>query len=414
VIDLEEDPMQAVLLTEEQAEVHRAFEVLRPDEREALELFYVEGMSPTQIAEMTGKSTVAVRASLNEALVKVGVALRTLQVDATTYPRECREIYLPRLPAYLNGRLESPELEETLRHLEGCQHCQAAREEMRETERRLRSFVPPVRMPPNLFRRIETALEATRSRDGVAALAIDSAEGRPAAPAASVGSVGSVGARLPLAQLRARLEVQVLESLRRVQMALSSGWGTVAANPGVSGAVAGAVALAVTAAVLVPRGHPPPPGPGGSPSPSPSGSRPSASPSQPVLAASVQASNHAVPGPPPPGPTASGPIAPRPTAAGPRASSSTAPGPTPSQTLAQELLPVPAIPSSNWPQWRHDAAHSGFDPADKVTLTNGRHLTTVWSTLIGPDTPYPQRQDAGMIGSPVFADGFVYAGPADG
>src|SRR5439155_16802679 len=101
VIDLEEDPMLSALLTEEQAEVHRAFAVLTAVEREVLELSYAEEMSPTQIAEMTGKSLVAVRALLNEALVKVGMELRILQVDLLNYPPECREIHIPRLPAYL-------------------------------------------------------------------------------------------------------------------------------------------------------------------------------------------------------------------------------------------------------------------------------------------------------------------------
>src|SRR5207244_13116049 len=139
-IDLEEDPMLSALLTEEQAEVHRAFGVLTAVEREVLELSYAEEMSPTQIAEMTGKSLVAVRALLNEALVKVGMELRILQVDLLNYPPECREIHIPRLPASLNGRLEGPELEETLRHLKGCRHCQDARAKMREAERRLGGF----------------------------------------------------------------------------------------------------------------------------------------------------------------------------------------------------------------------------------------------------------------------------------
>jgi anti-sigma factor RsiW len=67
--------------------------------------------------------------------------LRLAQIDPARSPEECRR-FLPLLSRHLDGRLRSPQLEETLAHLERCERCQDALASMKEAQRRYRVIVP--------------------------------------------------------------------------------------------------------------------------------------------------------------------------------------------------------------------------------------------------------------------------------
>jgi RNA polymerase sigma-70 factor, ECF subfamily len=62
------EPGEKLLVAEDQARVRRAFESLRPEEKELLELRIIAGLSAEQTAEVLGKRAGAVRTSQSRAL----------------------------------------------------------------------------------------------------------------------------------------------------------------------------------------------------------------------------------------------------------------------------------------------------------------------------------------------------------
>ncbi|MGH8899824.1 MAG: sigma-70 family RNA polymerase sigma factor [Egibacteraceae bacterium] len=162
---LEEDPERAALLAQDQTEVRSALEQLTADQREALELRYFGELDSAAIGAVLGKTPGAVDVLTCRARLKLGHRLRLAQVDTATLPAQCWNDYIPRLSAHIDGKLKSPELEQTLAHLHGCEHCQTAYAAMQEAGRRLRVLVPPVLVLPNLTQRIGEQVAANAAAE---------------------------------------------------------------------------------------------------------------------------------------------------------------------------------------------------------------------------------------------------------
>lgn len=162
---LEHDPERAALLAQDQVEVWEALAQLTPDQREALELRYFGELDSVAIGEIIGKTAGTVDVLTCRARLKLAHRLRLAQVDAASLPEQCWKDYIPHLSAHLDGKLKSPELEQTLAHLQGCEHCQQAYAAMQEAGRRIRVLVPPVLALPSLTQRIEAQLTASASAE---------------------------------------------------------------------------------------------------------------------------------------------------------------------------------------------------------------------------------------------------------
>lgn len=158
---LEHDPERTALLAQDRAEVWQAMAQLTPDQREALELRYFGELDSAAIGAVIGKTPGAVDVLTCRARLRLCHRLRLAQVDAANIPEQCWREFIPRLSAHIDGKLQSPDLERTLTHLESCEHCQQAYAAMQETGRRIRVLVPPVLALPSLTQRIQTDLAAS-------------------------------------------------------------------------------------------------------------------------------------------------------------------------------------------------------------------------------------------------------------
>jgi RNA polymerase sigma-70 factor (ECF subfamily) len=69
------EPSDTVELEDEHAEVRRAFELLRPPEREVLELRVIAGLSAEDTARVLGKASGAVRTAQSRALANLRVLM---------------------------------------------------------------------------------------------------------------------------------------------------------------------------------------------------------------------------------------------------------------------------------------------------------------------------------------------------
>lgn len=162
---LEEDPERTALLAQDRTEVRSALEQLTADQREALELRYFGELDSAAIGAVLGKTPGAVDVLTCRARFKLGHWLRLAQVDTATLPAQCWNDYIPRLSAHIDGKLKSPEREQTLAHLDGCEPCQTAYAAMQEAGRRLRVLVPPVLALPSLTERIGAELAASAAAE---------------------------------------------------------------------------------------------------------------------------------------------------------------------------------------------------------------------------------------------------------
>jgi RNA polymerase sigma factor (sigma-70 family) len=162
---LEEDPERAALLSRQREEVRAATAELPDRQRLVLALCELEQLSYGQIGEIAGLNENAVAQAIFRARQSLRNRLRLVQVDQSLMPAGCRE-RLPRLSAHIDGQLKGEQLAETLAHLEQCEHCPAALEDMREASRRYRSLLPPVVLLPGLRERVDSAVTASGLWDG--------------------------------------------------------------------------------------------------------------------------------------------------------------------------------------------------------------------------------------------------------
>jgi outer membrane protein assembly factor BamB len=85
-------------------------------------------------------------------------------------------------------------------------------------------------------------------------------------------------------------------------------------------------------------------------------------------------------------------------------------GSMPAALLAASPIPTPtaAATGADWPQFGHDAAHTGYNP-DETTISaaNVADLKVAWTTTFGDD-PRDSAQP------PVVADGVIYVGTGEG
>lgn len=165
---LEDDPERAALLAQDQAEVRWALGQLTADERDALELRYFGELSSAAIGAVIGKTPGSVDTLTSRARLRMGQRLRLAQVDAARIPDWCWNNSIPRLSTHIDGKLKSPEREQTLAHLGGCEPCQEAYGAMQEAGRRIRVLIPPVLVLPSLTERIGAELAASAAASAAA------------------------------------------------------------------------------------------------------------------------------------------------------------------------------------------------------------------------------------------------------
>jgi RNA polymerase sigma factor (sigma-70 family) len=140
---IEDDPERGTMLRRQQDEVRVANGRLQPRQRLVLALRELEERSYAEIGELVGMKENAVAQLIFRARESLRTELRLVQVDPERLPEECRR-FLPLLAAHLDGQLKGARREEALAHLEGCERCQAALEDMREASRRYRVLFLPL------------------------------------------------------------------------------------------------------------------------------------------------------------------------------------------------------------------------------------------------------------------------------
>jgi RNA polymerase sigma factor (sigma-70 family) len=157
---IEDDPERANLLRRQQEEVRLANGRLAPRQRLVLALRELEDKSYAEIGELVGLNENAVAQLISRARQSLREELRLVQVDRSKLPDACQG-YLPFLSEYLDGQLKGPKRDETLAHLEGCEHCQKALADMEEAKRRYRALIPPLAAIVALRQKVDDALGAT-------------------------------------------------------------------------------------------------------------------------------------------------------------------------------------------------------------------------------------------------------------
>jgi RNA polymerase sigma factor (sigma-70 family) len=138
---IEDDPEHGTLLRSQQDEMRVANARLQPRQRLVLALRELEDRSYAEIGELVGMKENAVAQLIFRARESLRTEMRLVQVDPERLPEECRS-FLPLLAAHLDGQLKGARRDETLAHLDGCEHCQAALSDMAEASRRYRTLFP--------------------------------------------------------------------------------------------------------------------------------------------------------------------------------------------------------------------------------------------------------------------------------
>ena len=154
---IDDDPERRTLLTSQQDEVRLANAKLAPRQRLVLALRELEDKSYAEIGVLVGLNENAVAQLISRARQSLREELRLVQVDRSKLPEECQG-YLPLLSAHLDGQLTGAKLQETLAHLEACENCQKALEDMEEAKRRYRLLIPPLAGVVALRERVEDGL----------------------------------------------------------------------------------------------------------------------------------------------------------------------------------------------------------------------------------------------------------------
>lgn len=139
------DPQRALLLGEQMETVRRAAMGLNENQRAALILRELEELDYDQMADVLESNRNAVGALLSRARLKFREELRMAQIQTESCPPDCEEI-IALLSPFIDGELAAAEKDLVESHLEGCTFCLAALEEMKESSRSFRIFIPVI--PP--------------------------------------------------------------------------------------------------------------------------------------------------------------------------------------------------------------------------------------------------------------------------
>jgi RNA polymerase sigma factor (sigma-70 family) len=157
---IEDDPQRSLLLRRQQEEVRVANGKLAPRQRLVLALRELEDKSYAEIGVLVGLNENAVAQLISRARQSLREELRLVQVDRSKLPEECQG-YLLLLSAHLDGQLKGAKLQETLVHLEACDDCQKALEDMEEAKRRYRLLIPPLAGVVALRERVDDGLASS-------------------------------------------------------------------------------------------------------------------------------------------------------------------------------------------------------------------------------------------------------------
>jgi RNA polymerase sigma-70 factor, ECF subfamily len=138
------DPERTLADREVAAALDAAIAALEPEYREVLLLRDVEGLSASEVAEVTGLSVMAVKSRLHRARVQVRGRLAPLLTPRPTVAPAgaCPDVAIL-LSRHLEGEIGPDACAEMERHVAACGRCRAACDSLRDTLRLCRSAPSP-------------------------------------------------------------------------------------------------------------------------------------------------------------------------------------------------------------------------------------------------------------------------------
>lgn len=146
VRDLAQDPERSLADRELGAALESAIAALEPEYREVLLLRDVEGLSASEVAEVTGLSVAAVKSRLHRARVAVRDRLAPLLapvgIPAAAGPGVCPDV-VGLLSRHLEGEIGPDACAEMERHVAACSRCGGACDSLRRTLRLCESTPSP-------------------------------------------------------------------------------------------------------------------------------------------------------------------------------------------------------------------------------------------------------------------------------
>lgn len=153
----EPDPESSLLQNERDARVRTAIQTIPPAYRMTLVLHDMEGLSTSQVAEVTGVREGTVRVRLHRARLMLrqelerrarGKASRSTQSRAistrkgVSRPRHCRDMFAS-LSDYMDGLATKARNREMEKHLGDCKPCVAFLENLKSAVNQCREYQPP-------------------------------------------------------------------------------------------------------------------------------------------------------------------------------------------------------------------------------------------------------------------------------
>lgn len=147
------DPQRSLLLKEQRDKVRAAAENLNDEYRGTLYLKELEGMTYQEISQVMGIPKNSVGVLLLRARLKFKQEYRMSHVDIDQLTKECQKM-LPLLSAYVDGELSDEQMEKVDQHLEDCELCRSALEEMTESSKSYRAMlplIPPATLKKDVF-----------------------------------------------------------------------------------------------------------------------------------------------------------------------------------------------------------------------------------------------------------------------
>jgi RNA polymerase sigma-70 factor (ECF subfamily) len=154
------DPQRSLLLQEQQSDVRKAAANLADDYRMVLALRELQDLSYDEISSVMEIPKNSVGVLLLRARLKFKQEFRMSQVDVEKLSKECKEM-LPLLSAYVDNELSDEERQRVQRHLDDCPLCRLTIEEMTDSSKSYRGFIPvlpPPDLKANVFARIKNQL----------------------------------------------------------------------------------------------------------------------------------------------------------------------------------------------------------------------------------------------------------------
>lgn len=183
------DPERATLFCEQQETVRGAMAALPDDYRAILTLREVQELSYQQIADALEMTRTNVGVTIMRARLKFKGAFRMSHVDVDALCAECQAM-LPKLSAYIDDELKPDERAKVEAHLDDCPLCRYALDEMRESSKSYRAFVPLI--PPEAMR-AEVLWRVSQIVGGPGEGAQTTGGGPAASQGSAPGSTGGAG-----------------------------------------------------------------------------------------------------------------------------------------------------------------------------------------------------------------------------